>query len=128
MGRQGSARFARSSVSRNGKSILFEYLSGARYRVPLEYLLEWFDEPHEIQKKVDSLGELRIEKSRRFSNSHFVLVRLSDGRTYYVAADTVLMACEPLYEHFGGLTEKAKGMTRDWWQRHGPFRIDSSQP
>jgi len=117
LSKHGLSRFARSSISRDGKSIVFEYPSGARYRVTLEYLLSWFREPHEQRAPIDT-SDPRIMRSRRFSDSHLVAVYLSDGRVFYVAFDTVLMACEPRYEYFGGLTEESKKKTAEWWQRH----------
>ncbi len=127
LGRQGFSQFTRSAVGTEGQSLYFEYPSGARYRVPLAYLLTWFEEPHEPRKKENS-ADLRVATTRRFSDSQFVLVRLTDGRGYYVAADTVLMACEPRYEHFGGLTPMAQQATKEAWLKLGPFRVHYSLP
>jgi len=43
-----------------------------------------------------------------------VRIYLSDGKQHDVPWDTVLMACEPRYEHFGGLTSHSKELTKRW--------------
>ena len=118
----GFSCFAGSAVLHDGLAIAFTYPSGVQYEVPLAYMLTWFDSPHELKERVESSGRLRIIHSRRISDNQVVSVRLSDGQVYLVAYDTVLMACEPLYEYFGGLTDTSKARTKSWWDKHGPVR------
>jgi hypothetical protein len=74
---QGFSTFSRSSVS--AEDLLVEYPSGALYRIPLGYLLCWYDEPHHSSKAPGLSREIRIERSRRFFDNHLVRVYLSDG-------------------------------------------------
>lgn len=41
LGQQGFGKFASSSAIESGLSILFQYPSGARYKVPLTFVLKW---------------------------------------------------------------------------------------
>ena len=116
---QGFGEFSRSSVSSDGKSMLFEFPNGTSYRVPVEYLYRWSKEG-----PPDAPGELRVVRSRRLAEPKLIRVYLSDGQAQDIAWDTVLMACEPRYEHFGGLTESSKKLTRKWEAADGRFRID----
>ena len=43
-------------------------------------------------------------------------VYLDNGEIYDVAWDMILMACEPAYEHFGGLTEDSKEFISRWFE------------
>jgi hypothetical protein len=111
--KQGFLGFSASSVVSGGKAIAFSYPSGMRYIVPLEYILSWFggsgrgEEPYSAAR------------SRRLSGGHLVRLYLSDGKHVDVAWDTVLMACEPLYEHYCGLTEESKALTKRWKPNFG---------
>jgi hypothetical protein len=122
---QGFGRFSSSSRTDNGLSILFQYPSGARYKVSLAFVLKWCGDSREE----DTESAYRKEqvsvvlRTRIFSDGHFVRTYLSDGRRCDIAWDTVLMACEPLYEHYGGLTGESKKLTREWHERCGSFRI-----
>ena len=120
--KEGFSCFAGSSIRHDGFTIVFSYPSGTQYEVPLAYMLTWFDGPHEVTERVESSGTLRIRRSRRISDNQLISVLLSDGRLYLVAYDTVLMACEPLYEYFGGLTDASKARTKAWWDEHGPVK------
>jgi hypothetical protein len=125
IGAQGFDRFVSSSVEEGGQGVALTYRSGARYLVPLEYLLCWYTETHN-RGKSRAGGRLLILRSRMIANGRIVRVYLSDGRQYDVLWDTVLMACEPLYEHYGGLTPQARELTRLWAERHGSFQITYS--
>lgn len=121
--KRGFSPFA-SSVSADGKEFTFVYPSGARYSVPLDCIVAWFQEPHEVRETLRSPGELRILRTRRHFRGYLVRVYLSNGSVYDVKYDTVLMSCEPLYENFGGLTAESKKLTEFWWGRHGAFRVN----
>jgi hypothetical protein len=78
---QGFSHFSRSAVDSGRQSVLFEYPSGALYRVPLEYLLSWYEMPHHMG--IGSAGgKVKVERTRRVSGNHLVRVYLSDGRQY----------------------------------------------
>jgi hypothetical protein len=121
--KQGYSRFCRSSVASDGRDVVFQYPSGVRYRVPLDYLLLWYDQPHRVRARSSRQGEVLVVSSRRVSGDHLVRIYLSDGREYDVAWDVVLMSCEPLYEHYGGFTERSKNLANEWKERHGSFRV-----
>lgn len=106
--KQGFGGFSASAIAQAGRAVSFSYPSGACYVVPLKYILSWF----EGLPPVDDL--VRVIKSRRISDGHLVRIYLSNGRSADVAWDTVLMACEPLYEHYGGLTAASKALTKRW--------------
>jgi hypothetical protein len=111
--KQGFGRFAGSSRSSNGDAVIFEYPSGVKYRVPLEYMLRWFERRVSAQELSEPTGQLVVTRSRTIAQGDLVRIYLSDDRHYDVAWDTVLMACEPLYEHYGGLTEDSKRLTEE---------------
>jgi hypothetical protein len=106
--KQGFGEFSASSVVSGGKAIAFSYPSGMRYIVPLEYILSWFGSSGRGEEPANAT------RSRRLSGGRLVRVYLSDGKYLDVAWDTVLMACEPLYEHYGGLTQESKALTTRW--------------
>jgi len=117
--KEGFHRFAGSAKLDNGRSVFFTYPSGAKYKVPLEFVLQWF----EPIARGNSEFTPCILKTRRMPDPHFVRLYLSDGSTKDVSWDTVLMACEPLYEHYGGLTEQSRELVRQWSDQ-GPFRVE----
>ena len=103
--------------------LVFAYPSGNCYRVPLDYLLRWYAEPPPHQEGVMAGGDVRVIRSRKISGGHLVRIYLSDGRQLDIAWDVVLMACEPLYEHYGGLTQESKELTRRWAESMESFQI-----
>jgi hypothetical protein len=116
---QGFDRFISSSTKPDGNVVVFRYPAGVCYEVPVGYILEWFDESGGGQP---SDGIVYALRSRLISNGQLARVYLSDGRHCDVAWDTVLMACEPLYEHYGGLSKAAQEMTQGWLEKHGSFQ------
>lgn len=124
--RQGFGRFAGTSRGAEGDAILFVYPSGVKYRVPLSYVLNWFDNSAESdgQQAVDD-EVISVVRTRTLVDGHLARIYLSDGRRMDVAWDTVLMACEPLYEHFGGLTEQSRELAHRWYNPNAPFRVAS---
>src|SRR5436305_6136622 len=113
---QGFSRFLSSSIKEDGFVIEFLYPSGDRYRVPIDYLLQWYGGFHH-QRKAKAAADRRAIRSRKISDGHLVRVFMSDGRTFDVAWDVVLMACEPRYEHYGGLTQESKALVSRWQMR-----------
>ncbi len=100
----------------------FVFQSGARYDVPVDYLLLWYegyrgDHNRELGRPFDSSREpTTATKTRRLRDGHVVRVYLDNGEIYDVAWDMILMACEPAYEHFGGLTEDSKEFISRWFE------------
>ena len=107
---QGFGSFSASSVDSEENAVTFSYPSGVRYKVPLDYIISWFGELAKFK------GLDRVIRSRRISNGHVVRVYLSSGSRLDVAWDTVLMACEPLFEHYGGLTDQSRALARNWFK------------
>ena len=120
------ANFKSCKIRDNGKSIRFIMVNGAQYDVPMEYFLSWFTSPHyrNVDNKLidfDETMEHPDPKKSHFTNWEIILsataVRIYlDYYVYTVPWDTILMACEPRYEHFGGLTEESKANVRKWWE------------
>jgi hypothetical protein len=116
----GFGQCARSRVVRNGSAVYLEYKSGWSYIVPLSYILKWW--AHQPK----STAGRRILRSRRVSDDHVVRLYLSDGGARDLVFDAVLMACEPRYEHFGGLksrTAAARPLIKRYWRQ---FRVKPS--
>ncbi len=128
--------FRRCSVVDNGQTLVFRYPSGDQYRVPLGYLLRWFHEPHYRRttrglvdwsgKKWDRKAVAAAKRCRRIIQGFVCLVEFDTGDAVEVAWDTVLMCCEPRYEHFGGLTDESRALFprlfRKWRPVHVPPR------
>ena len=55
-----------------------------------------------------------VVKCRRVLSRTAVRIYLSNETAYDVPWDTVLMACEKKYEHFGGLTRESKKIVNEW--------------
>lgn len=91
--------------------------------MPLAYLVEAFEERKEISAGSPRKAE-RALRSRRSQDSRTVRVALDNGEAYTVPWDTVLMACEPQFEYFGGLTLESRAMTQRWLRKVGSFRRD----
>jgi hypothetical protein len=113
---QGYSRFQRSGVLRGGAGIRFVYPSGAIYDVPRAYLATWFNT---LPRRTP-----RIQASRVLAGGMVTRVYFSGRHSVDVAWDTVLMACEPAYEHFGGLTEESRRLTKEGVRQYGKFRIE----
>jgi hypothetical protein len=124
MARQGFGGFSRSAKSADGREVFLHYPSGAIYRLPLEYALTCCaiyegEEPRPISYR---RTRLRVLRTRTFSDGHSVRLYLTDGSECDIAWDTVLMACEPRYEHYGGLTQESRLVVKRW-SKFGPFRV-----
>lgn len=113
------AKFSRCTVVHDGQAVCFRYPCGDSYVVSSAKLLSWFREPncvYEDGKAQDWPADRRyvvpadicIKTARRVVRGHSIRIRMSDDTAYDVAWDTVLMACEPLYEWYGGLPESKK--------------------
>ncbi len=114
--------FGKCSVLHKGRMIRFTMAGGTIYDVPLVYFLQWHDEPHYVYSKGRWVayrglaGQARIRLDAAFTKCRRVMggraVRVYLGKcAYFVPWDTVLMACERDYEHFGGLTKESRRAT-----------------
>ena len=118
--------FKRCSLNNYGKQIMFTMVNGVCYNVPLDYFLQWFSMPHFVYQqniwvkwnssKHKSIinKNISIVKCRRVLSNTAIRVYLSNKTAYVVPWDTVLMACEKRYEHFGGLTKDSKRIVKKY--------------
>ncbi len=117
---QGFTDFSRSCVLDSGRKVLVCYRSEASYVISCEYLMKWFETE---QVREDRPGaRLQIRKSRVISRGQQIRVWFHDGSIRDINWDSVLMACEPKYEHYGGFTVNSRQVTETWQMREGPFR------
>jgi hypothetical protein len=121
--------FKHCRIDNQGKTITFVMACGASYSVPLKYFLKWNTYPHYVLRKgrlrpwdgaptPSHEGIVSFSRCRRTLSNTAVNVYLSNGSVYQVPWDTVLMACEEKYEHFGGLTEESKRIVTGWFAGH----------
>ena len=103
-----------------GKAVRFIYPCGATYDVPILYLVQWFDT---LPRHISKVRTTRVIFNRKLTRVYF-----NNGKSMDVAWDTVLMACEPEYEHFGGLTAESQKQTRAAMVRYGRFRYEKGEP
>lgn len=110
------ATFKRSKILDNGTALKFIMACDVSYKVTLDCLLEWFDSPHyywllerkklvKFNRETHKLNKQKskIIKIRRILKKTALRVYLNNCSIYDVAWDTVLMACESQYEHYGGI-------------------------
>lgn len=118
--RLGWASFRTARVLDDGRSILIAFEAGGAYRVEVGYLLKW---GLPVRPGAGGgAGMRRISKARCASGRQRLFVYLDDGSRFEVPWDTVLMACEPRYEHYGGLTEASRQLVKTWARRRSQER------
>lgn len=120
--RDGWTAFSRSGVGSGGRSVEVEYANGVRYIIPAQYIVRWGIRTEGFKVPGKSARVVRVRRARK---NQVVRVTFSDGSKGDMVWDTVLMACEPRYEHFGGLTKESKALTREWADR--TFRVDEGE-
>jgi len=129
--------FKECQVLENGTRVQFVYANGVSYNVPLEYILSWFYEPHYIldNGKLKDWDDTKFSvdaenvhalKCRRVRDWAVIRIYLSNSTAYDVVWDTVLMSCEPNYEHFGGLTIESRKDVDQWFSERGHEIIKTS--
>ncbi len=112
-----------------GKIIIFEYPNRIKYVVPIDFLLTWFEEPHFIKinnkwreyktkYKICKKKDISIMKCKFALDKHAIKIILNNNVAYTVPWDTVLMACEPNYEHFGGLTTNSNRIVNNFLKNY----------
>lgn len=120
------ANFRNCRIKNKGKIITFVMACGVQYDVAIDYFLQWNKHPHYLLTKGkliegDKSSQHIEEKPPIFSkywmtlSNTAVMVCLSNDSVYEVPWDTVLMACEERYEHFGGLTDESKRIVFKRW-------------
>jgi len=109
------AVFENCILKNEGVSIMFAYPCKQEYEVPVKEVLTWFFRPHYSlvddnilldwpnNKDYKMPENIFVEKLQFVLEKHAVRIFMNDKTVYDVAWDTVLMACEPRYEWFGGL-------------------------
>jgi hypothetical protein len=113
------ARFARCLIVRNGTAVCFKYPSQDTYEVDIADILSWFERPHYLclskhaenwpaDRSYARPAGIRIKGGRRVLRGHAIRLYMTDDTAYDVAWDTVLMACEPRYQWFGGLSSRSR--------------------
>ncbi len=118
------SKFSRCAVNDDGRSVRFRYPCGGSYDVDIMQVLSWFDMPNcfyqhgqacdwPSNREYTIPSWLRIKGVRRVACGHALRIRMNDDTAYDVAWDTVLMACEPCYEWYGGLPTKVYECQRD---------------
>ena len=119
------ARFTACTICGDGHKIEFSYPVGDSYCVDINEFESWYNSPHLIIDKTGSAIDwpqgkaYRPQRKRCFAHAELALsgftirVLLSDQTGYYVAWDTVLMACEPRYQWYGGLPAHIKEMNTE---------------
>ncbi len=109
--------FRRIQIIDDGLVLVFEYPSGDKYSVGLNQIMGWFEGFSPILNWKKSSNEdnrrLFIEKCDLSHGGHAAIVCLSNGNAYQIAWDTVLMACEPRYEWYGGLPDELKAIVKE---------------
>lgn len=114
--------FGRCSILNEGKTIRFVMAGGATYDVPISYFRQWHEQPHSVRlggkwvKWKESMRGPSKRSKRTITGCRRIMggfaVRVYLGETAYtIPWDTVLMACEERYEHFGGLTDRSRRTT-----------------
>lgn len=116
-----------SVVFREDTQVLeFTYRGGKKYDVPLRYFRTWFPAPHEQGHAVSGRGDDVAAAGLVGTGGACAQVVLRSGAAFYVGWDLVLMACEPKYIHYGGLTKESQQNTKRWRGAEGPRRLRST--
>lgn len=128
---EGWTVFKNASIEDEGTSMVFEFASGAVYRVPLKVLLGWYDgfrgthnSDSDVKPDLDqqptAIVECMLDQETQFNA---VRMALDNGEIYIIAWDVVLMSCEPRYQYFGGFNRASQESTAANFEMFGPFRI-----
>jgi hypothetical protein len=117
----GFMEFAGSSVNECEGYLRVSFRSGATYSIPSEYVASWF-EGSDYDQRLKQSGQSLIVRSRVISRGTETRIFWGNGTHRDIPWDTVLMACEPMYENFGGFTEQSRRTTERWLAKMGSFR------
>ncbi len=123
------ATFKQCQILANGRAIRVIFACGARYDIPVRYVLQWSPHPHymlingELKEWEDGSPHPDVREDMLFVKCERIVwrtairVSLNNDTLYEIPWDTVLMACEPRYEHFGGWTTDSRKIV-DAWHRN----------
>ena len=126
-------QFESATVLERGAVVRFTFPCGVAFEVPVQYLITWFEGPHYIKngnRWIDAPENAKFRRSnrglsataaRRVRGKGAVRVYFDNLTAVDVAWDTLLMACEPAYEHFGGLTPYSRRLTLAVWKKWTKF-------
>ena len=125
--RKLSAAFSAARILSGGSIIRFTYPAGLSYDVPTPYVVSWFAEPHYVRVGgrwheasggwPSGSGQAFAVRTRLTLDGCVARVYLSNDCAVEVAWDTVLMACEPAYEHFGGFSTRGRTLIFAYWRK-----------
>lgn len=120
--RSNYGTFQKCIIDYSGKTIKFVYANKENYTVSIDFFLKWNKYPHTVFSKNRwkswspsvkfSKKKGLFKKWRRILSNSAIQVYLSNGVAYTIPWDTVLMACEPRYEHYGGFTEESQTLIK----------------
>ena len=126
-GETGLSRFQSVTSHGDRRIVRFQMRSGDTFDVPVPVILTWFDgyedeQPGAILREV-SVDDLEMIDAACWVEGRIARVSLNDGRILDVPWDTLLMACEPRFEHYGGLTAASKKLTKRLARNYGSFKV-----
>jgi len=117
IGEQGFNRFKRASVDQEGR-LLIRFFSGASYRIPCKYLKALIG-----LSGGSSMEPCRLQRVRILRGREQIRIEFSEGTFATLMWEDILVAFEPMYEHFGGFTVDGREMIGTWNSLHPPFRV-----
>jgi len=117
IGEQGFNRFKKASVDEKG-GLLVRFFSGASYRIPCKYLKALVG-----ASAGNSMEPCRLQRARILRGREQIRIEFSEGTMATLTWGDILMAFEPMYEHFGGFSEDGRKMIETWNRLHPPFRV-----
>ncbi len=107
---------------RFGKNRQFHLSPERRYRVPLAYVLSWYEGPHYIKKCRERVSRMpsapwhhdanvAVHRIRRLFTYQIIRLYLTDTSIYDVAWTLVLETCDPACSLYVGFPRKIGGVT-----------------
>jgi hypothetical protein len=115
------SRFKMVKINKKKREVTFILAGGAKYTATVPRIMSWFEAPHYLQRQgrlqdwagpYRKPGSLSVKRSRRVMGGSVVRLYMNDRTAYDVCWDTVLMACEPKYEWYGGFPDYIKALLR----------------
>ena len=118
IGEFGFDGFKRVAIEEDGRYLMVTYLGGARYRIPCEYLRGLVS--GELPNGADAF---RLQRARILRGREVFRAVFSDGRTADFLWEDILVACEPMYEHYGGFHDAQRTFLAELNRRPTGFRV-----
>jgi hypothetical protein len=114
---QGFGSLRRAYPSEGGSAVTVEFACGYRYRLPMAYLTNWYPGWEEYQSS-------RILRARISGlTSEMLTLGLDKGPSFVTRTTTILEACEPTFDAFGGVEGHLRQMVEEGLARFGAFRL-----